>query len=170
MKLHRNYNMHSSSWSSVYLQSCAGTGKADPNSAPPLRRNHYFHQLLKQSRHHLFAPTLLPYIQIYRHFTLRSLAVSLGQEMDSTARVVPPLRCHHLVLLFAALLAPVASANVPAVYIFGDSTADVGNNNYLSGSNAKANFPHNGIDFPNSRPTGRFSNGYNGVDFLGNQL
>lgn len=74
----------------------------------------------------------------------------------------------HLVLLFAALLAVEAAANVPAVYIFGDSTADVGNNNYLAGSNAKANFPHNGIDFPNSRPTGRFSNGYNGVDFLGN--
>ncbi|KAJ3706804.1 hypothetical protein LUZ61_010509 [Rhynchospora tenuis] len=56
---------------------------------------------------------------------------------------------------------------VPAIYVFGDSTADVGNNNYLNGSNvAKANFPHNGIDFPSKRPTGRFSNGYNGIDFL----
>ncbi|XP_072983465.1 GDSL esterase/lipase At5g55050-like [Typha latifolia] len=55
---------------------------------------------------------------------------------------------------------------VPAIYVFGDSTADVGNNNYLPGKNAKANFPHYGIDFPESRPTGRFSNGYNGIDFL----
>ncbi|GJM86404.1 hypothetical protein PR202_ga02258 [Eleusine coracana subsp. coracana] len=30
----------------------------------------------------------------------------------------------------------------------------------------RANFPHNGVDFPTSRPTGRFSNGYNGIDFL----
>ncbi|KAJ6829822.1 GDSL esterase/lipase-like [Iris pallida] len=58
------------------------------------------------------------------------------------------------------------AARVPALYVFGDSTADVGNNNYLEGSHAKANFPHNGVDFPLSRPTGRFSNGYNGVDFL----
>lgn len=56
---------------------------------------------------------------------------------------------------------------VPAIYVFGDSTADVGNNNYLSGSNAKANFPHYGVDFPHSRPTGRFSNGYNTIDFIG---
>ncbi|KAJ4811783.1 GDSL esterase/lipase [Rhynchospora pubera] len=56
---------------------------------------------------------------------------------------------------------------VPAIYVFGDSTADVGNNNYLTGSGvAKANFPHNGIDFPSRRPTGRFSNAYNGIDFL----
>ncbi|KAG1361030.1 putative GDSL esterase/lipase [Cocos nucifera] len=59
-----------------------------------------------------------------------------------------------------------AQPKVPAIYVFGDSTADVGNNNYLPGSNAKANFPHYGIDFPHSRPTGRFSNGYNGIDFL----
>ncbi|KAJ3684011.1 hypothetical protein LUZ61_013175 [Rhynchospora tenuis] len=56
---------------------------------------------------------------------------------------------------------------VPAIYVFGDSTADVGNNNYLPGSIPKANFPHNGIDYPHSRPTGRFSNGYLGIDFIG---
>ena len=56
---------------------------------------------------------------------------------------------------------------VQALYVFGDSTADVGNNNFLPGPQAKANFPHYGLDFPLSRPTGRFSNGYNGIDFLG---
>lgn len=77
------------------------------------------------------------------------------------------------VLLAAAALANAAAAaagsssKVPAIYVFGDSTADVGNNNYLPGSAVpRANFPHNGVDFPTSRPTGRFSNGYNGVDFL----
>jgi hypothetical protein len=64
--------------------------------------------------------------------------------------------------------AAAGSNKVPAIYVFGDSTADVGNNNYLPGSDVpRANFPHNGVDFPTSRPTGRFSNGYNGVDFLG---
>ncbi|PKA60117.1 GDSL esterase/lipase [Apostasia shenzhenica] len=81
---------------------------------------------------------------------------------------LPHLLCFSLstaALLFHA----VAGARVrviPAIYVFGDSTADVGNNNYLSGTAAKANFPHNGVDFPAKRPTGRFSNGYNGVDFL----
>ncbi|XP_065014797.1 GDSL esterase/lipase At5g55050-like [Musa acuminata AAA Group] len=73
-----------------------------------------------------------------------------------------------LLLLLPLLLAVVVSAEpkVPAVYVFGDSTADVGNNNYLPGDDAKANFPHYGIDFPHQRPTGRFSNGYNGIDFM----
>lgn len=58
---------------------------------------------------------------------------------------------------------------VPAIYVFGDSTADVGNNNYLPKS-AKANFPHYGIDFPHSMPTGRFSNGYNTIDFIATHM
>ncbi|KAL6633806.1 hypothetical protein ACP70R_026477 [Stipagrostis hirtigluma subsp. patula] len=67
----------------------------------------------------------------------------------------------------AAAEAAAAGSKVPAIYVFGDSTADVGNNNYLEGSGVpRANFPHNGVDFPTSRPTGRFSNGYNGIDFL----
>jgi hypothetical protein len=56
---------------------------------------------------------------------------------------------------------------VPAIYVFGDSTVDVGNNNYISGSKAKSNFLPYGIDFPHSVPTGRFSNGYNSIDFIG---
>ena len=45
--------------------------------------------------------------------------------------------------------------------------ADVGTNNFIPGSQARANFPYNGIDFPQSRPTGRFSNGFNSADVLG---
>ena len=56
---------------------------------------------------------------------------------------------------------------VPAMYVFGDSLVDVGNNNYLKISLAKADFPHNGIDFLGKKPTGRFSNGKNSADFLG---
>ncbi|KAL5200634.1 hypothetical protein ABZP36_021837 [Zizania latifolia] len=57
-------------------------------------------------------------------------------------------------------------AKVPAIFVFGDSTADVGNNDYLPGSSVRADFPHNGVDFPGSKPTGRFSNGLIGVDFI----
>ena len=60
-----------------------------------------------------------------------------------------------------------ANAEVPAIFILGDSTSDVGTNNYLPGSNIRANFPHNGIDFPFARATGRFSNGLITADFLG---
>ncbi|KAK3412784.1 hypothetical protein EUGRSUZ_I01477, partial [Eucalyptus grandis] len=58
----------------------------------------------------------------------------------------------------------------PAVFVLGDSTADVGTNNFLPGSNARADFPHNGIDFPHSRATGRFSNGLNSANFLAKLL
>lgn len=60
-----------------------------------------------------------------------------------------------------------ANAEVPAIFILGDSTVDVGTNNYLPDSNIMANFPHNGVDFPFQRATGRFSNGLNTADFLG---
>ncbi|KAM3295714.1 hypothetical protein ACQJBY_038171 [Aegilops geniculata] len=60
----------------------------------------------------------------------------------------------------------VSRAMVPAIFVFGDSTADVGNNNYLPGTSARADFPHNGVDFPGGEPTGRFSNGFIGADFL----
>ncbi|KAL6848533.1 hypothetical protein ACP4OV_021827 [Aristida adscensionis] len=69
-------------------------------------------------------------------------------------------------LLVAAAASGGAGAKVPAMYVFGDSTADVGNNDYLPWSIARADFPHNGVDFPGGKPTGRFSNGLIGVDFL----
>lgn len=58
---------------------------------------------------------------------------------------------------------------VPAVYVFGDSLLDVGNNNYLPGTDVpRANMPYYGVDFPGGgRPTGRFSNGYNVADLVG---
>ncbi|TXG64957.1 hypothetical protein EZV62_011951 [Acer yangbiense] len=59
-----------------------------------------------------------------------------------------------------------ANAEVPAIFIFGDSTADVGTNNFLPGSKARIDFPFNGIDFPNGKATGRFSNGLNSADLL----
>ncbi|XP_028793230.1 GDSL esterase/lipase At5g55050-like [Neltuma alba] len=57
-----------------------------------------------------------------------------------------------------------------ALYVFGDSLVDVGNNNFLKLSIVKANhFPY-GIDFPTKKPTGRFSNGKNAADFIAEEL
>ncbi|XP_026408627.1 GDSL esterase/lipase At5g55050-like [Papaver somniferum] len=59
---------------------------------------------------------------------------------------------------------------VPAVIVFGDSLVDVGNNNHLKLSILKSNFPHNGIDYPNHKATGRYSNGKNAADFFSENL
>ncbi|XP_031405827.1 GDSL esterase/lipase At5g55050-like [Punica granatum] len=59
---------------------------------------------------------------------------------------------------------------VPAIFVLGDSFVDVGNNNYLPLTLARADFPHNGIDFPGRNATGRFSNGKNAVDWLAEKV
>ncbi|KAF5782233.1 putative triacylglycerol lipase [Helianthus annuus] len=51
-----------------------------------------------------------------------------------------------------------------AVLVFGDSTADSGNNNYIS-TTFKADHRPYGLDFPGGIPTGRFSNGKLVPDF-----
>ncbi|XP_008813060.1 GDSL esterase/lipase At5g55050-like [Phoenix dactylifera] len=82
-------------------------------------------------------------------------------------RSVPSLLLITLSLLGLNLHA--VEGHINAIYVFGDSTVDVGNNNYLpllTSREAKANFPHYGIDFPTSTPTGRFSNGLNAADQL----
>ncbi|KAL8098918.1 GDSL esterase/lipase APG-like [Apium graveolens] len=48
---------------------------------------------------------------------------------------------------------------VPALISFGDSALDVGNNDYLSRTVFKSNYPPYGRDFGNQKPTGRFCNG-----------
>ncbi|KAJ0261646.1 hypothetical protein HA466_0047230 [Hirschfeldia incana] len=57
-------------------------------------------------------------------------------------------------------------ASTPGVYVFGDSLVDAGNNNYLPFSLAKGNYPHNGVDFPKKKATGRFCNGKNFADVI----
>ncbi|KAH6767278.1 hypothetical protein C2S52_018261 [Perilla frutescens var. hirtella] len=81
------------------------------------------------------------------------------------ARISNPL-CLCLLILCANLIPHLADDIPTPIFVLGDSTADVGTNNYLAGSILKANFSHYGIDFPHSRPTGRFSNGFNSADEL----
>ncbi|KHN38683.1 GDSL esterase/lipase [Glycine soja] len=58
---------------------------------------------------------------------------------------------------------------VPAIFTFGDSIVDVGNNNHQL-TIVKANFPPYGRDFENHFPTGRFCNGKLATDFIADIL
>ncbi|XP_047045964.1 GDSL esterase/lipase EXL1-like [Lolium rigidum] len=71
----------------------------------------------------------------------------------------------HLLLLPVALLpcahgapADTGKIKISAVFVFGDSIVDPGNNNNRL-TEAKADFPPYGQDFPGGVATGRFSNG-----------
>ncbi|KAI3924380.1 hypothetical protein MKW98_032581 [Papaver atlanticum] len=67
--------------------------------------------------------------------------------------------------LFLTLLAGKSSGAIaPALYLFGASSLDAGNNNFLQ-TRAKANFYPYGIDFPGGS-TGRYTNGATSGDFI----
>ncbi|GFP97557.1 GDSL esterase/lipase at5g45960 [Phtheirospermum japonicum] len=77
-----------------------------------------------------------------------------------------------LLLLPIHLLVALASArdvSVSTILIFGDSTVDPGNNNYIQ-TTFKSNFPPYGKDFMYHIPTGRFSNGRLTNDFIAKYL
>ncbi|KAH9312739.1 hypothetical protein KI387_027774, partial [Taxus chinensis] len=58
-----------------------------------------------------------------------------------------------------------AAPYAPAMFVFGDSLADAGNNNFIPGCTVRANFTPYGISFF-PRPTGRFTNGRTVFDFV----
>ncbi|XP_051136080.1 GDSL esterase/lipase At1g71691-like [Andrographis paniculata] len=82
-------------------------------------------------------------------------------------------RARHIlhVLLLGLTIVGVATGEplFTAMYVFGDSASDPGNNNDFVDTTAKANFPPYGIDFENGS-TGRFCNGKILVDFLAQTL
>ncbi|KAG6691196.1 hypothetical protein I3843_10G052800 [Carya illinoinensis] len=57
------------------------------------------------------------------------------------------------------------SKNISALLVFGDSTVDSGNNNFVR-TTFKSNFPPYGREFPNQIPTGRFTDGRLCTDFI----
>ncbi|KAH9625462.1 hypothetical protein KSS87_008125 [Heliosperma pusillum] len=61
------------------------------------------------------------------------------------------------------------NVTVPAIFGFGDSIIDPGNNNNIN-TIIKCNFPPYGQDFMGGTPTGRFSNGRIPTDFLAEML
>ncbi|KAL0321834.1 UNVERIFIED_CONTAM: GDSL esterase/lipase [Sesamum calycinum] len=77
-----------------------------------------------------------------------------------------------LFFLTTLLLLPsptTASPNITAIFAFGDSILDPGNNNRLS-TIFRSDHPPYGIDFPGRVPSGRFSDGKLATDFLVSQL
>ncbi|GAB2236111.1 hypothetical protein Droror1_Dr00027847 [Drosera rotundifolia] len=62
-----------------------------------------------------------------------------------------------------------ATRSLHGMFAFGSSIVDNGNNNYIA-TLGKANYLPYGVDFRPPRPTGRFSNGKNVVDLLGDLL
>ncbi|KAK6259533.1 hypothetical protein SCA6_014007 [Theobroma cacao] len=75
---------------------------------------------------------------------------------------------HFLWLLSLQLLvlaAKIRAKNIPAIIVFGDSSVDAGNNNYIP-TIVRSNFEPYGRDFNGGRPTGRFSNGKIATDFV----
>ncbi|TYJ48753.1 hypothetical protein E1A91_A01G085500v1 [Gossypium mustelinum] len=109
---------------------------------------------------------------LHLHLPTLNQSFFFNKEMDDGRRF--RVKNFLLFLLFFCLLSLRMEFSraqmVPAVFVFGDSLVDVGNNNYLPVSIAKADFPHNGIDFPTRKPTGRFSNGKNAADLLAEKL
>lgn len=55
------------------------------------------------------------------------------------------------------------------MYVFGDSTVDPGNNNFIKTA-FRSDFPPYGRDFANQAPTGRFTNGKLGTDFIASYI
>ncbi|XVF25715.1 hypothetical protein REPUB_Repub13aG0237600 [Reevesia pubescens] len=58
---------------------------------------------------------------------------------------------------------------VPAGFVFGDSTVDPGNNNYVK-TFFRGNFPPYGMDFKDQTPTGRFTNGNLSTDLIASYI
>lgn len=89
------------------------------------------------------------------------------------------MRPHFVLLFFSILFLPPfvfkagaqaltkkpSNNSFSAILVFGDSTVDPGNNNYIQ-TIFQSNFQPYGRDFPNHIPTGRFSNGRLVTDFV----
>ncbi|KAK4279175.1 hypothetical protein QN277_016923 [Acacia crassicarpa] len=74
-----------------------------------------------------------------------------------------------LCILLPLIVIGTSAAKVPAVIVFGDSSVDAGNNNYIP-TVARSNFEPYGRDFQGGKPTGRFSNGRIPTDFISDAL
>lgn len=79
--------------------------------------------------------------------------------------------CSSLFIAVMLLLFRSSPALPHALFIFGDSLVDAGNNDYLV-TLSKANAPPYGVDFASSgcKPTGRFTNGRTIADVIGEAL
>ncbi|XP_027112045.1 GDSL esterase/lipase At5g45960-like [Coffea arabica] len=89
--------------------------------------------------------------------------------------LLPLLICYSLVFFSANTIEAgtksrklrelISKNSISSVFVFGDSTVDPGNNDYI-GTAFKSNFPPYGEDFFDHIPTGRFSDGRLVTDYL----
>ncbi|KAL8462453.1 hypothetical protein ACS0TY_033465 [Phlomoides rotata] len=68
-------------------------------------------------------------------------------------------------LIFISQHILTCDAKVSSIIVFGDSTVDSGNNNFIP-TPLRSNFKPYGRDFAGGRPTGRFSNGRVATDLI----
>ncbi|KAM0011229.1 putative triacylglycerol lipase [Helianthus debilis subsp. tardiflorus] len=77
---------------------------------------------------------------------------------------------HALLVIYVVVLSILTTSTnggtIVPIFIFGDSTLDVGTNNHVANCSSRADHPYNGIDYPGSQATGRFSNGLNTADTI----
>lgn len=66
---------------------------------------------------------------------------------------------------FGISIAAAEDGHPPALFVFGDSLADAGNNNFIPKCTARADFAPYGMSFF-GHPTGRFTNGRTAIDFI----
>ena len=108
------------------------------------------------------------YFSPSKHFSfIRFLLEQLSKKgvlarMDLLLSV---LFCFVIFLHFLSANSRDASPLAPALYVFGDSLFDSGNNNFLP-TLARANYFPYGLNFPGG-VTGRFTNGRTVADFIG---
>ncbi|KAK8642083.1 hypothetical protein V6N13_011445 [Hibiscus sabdariffa] len=69
----------------------------------------------------------------------------------------------------ASILQRPFNNNISAAYVFGDSTVDPGNNNFVP-TLFRSNFPPYGKDFRGQTPTGRFTNGKLSTDLVASYI
>ncbi|KAL5765626.1 hypothetical protein ACOSP7_016243 [Xanthoceras sorbifolium] len=89
--------------------------------------------------------------------------------MGSTSSLLASFLLLLLLLVSLELYVINGQPLVPAMFIFGDSVVDAGNNNHIY-TIVKANFPPYGRDFVNHKPTGRFCNGKLASDFTAENI
>jgi hypothetical protein len=122
--------------------------------------------LLFTTMHYLYIAFIAFFFKMVGHFlfcwcSFREMeaSISFGLVMSLVSGL-----CVLLLLPCSAMAQPPRLA--PASFVFGDSLADPGNNNYIT-TLSKANTPPNGIDFPGGKATGRYCNGRTTVDIVG---
>lgn len=125
----------------------------------------------------------LVYFATIISLSMAALLVPLRVQCEEAARAVAARSCH--AGTGASASAPAAAAawkrscgggkagkqqpQVEGMFVFGSSLVDNGNNNFLNGSGVRADYLPYGVDFPLG-PSGRFSNGRNVIDALGELL